>query len=149
MGSNTPDNYLDEPPDELDYTKEEWQSLNYNQQYYRAEDERREYIKEQSRKNKQRNRDWYNSVKKSENCKNCGENRAAALVFHHISDKSGNVARLVSQEYGIETIAKEIEKCVILCSNCHRVHHNGKENLNIEELELGADLAKEALNQKT
>ena len=141
-----PENYLDEPPERLDYTKSEWLNLSYHQQYYRAEDERRAYIKKKAKENKQRNRDWVRSIKESESCKICDEDRWEALVFHHIGEKKAAVSRLVNQEYGLERIAEEIEKCIILCSNCHRVHHNNP--IDLESCELGCYQSKSILNQE-
>jgi len=53
----------------------------------------------------------------------CGENRVAALQFNHKDPKTKfkNVSTLVTEEYGWGTIMAEIEKCEILCANCHAV----------------------------
>jgi 5-methylcytosine-specific restriction endonuclease McrA len=50
-------------------------------------------------------------------CARCGYDLCiAALDFHHVEPKSKG-------EY---TVTKtEAEKCVLLCANCHREHHNG------------------------
>jgi tryptophanyl-tRNA synthetase len=47
------------------------------------------------------------------------------LDFHHTEPKKTNkkVHKLVSDGHTKIRIQKEIEKCVVLCSNCHRVHH--------------------------
>ena len=51
-------------------------------------------------------------------CVICGYDRnLAALDFHH-------VVGLEKNEWRRYTI-KEMEKCILLCSNCHREHHNG------------------------
>jgi hypothetical protein len=52
-------------------------------------------------------------------CIDCGETDVVVLDFDHLSDKSFNVS------YGIrylrwETVLKEIEKCEVVCANCHR-----------------------------
>ena len=57
-------------------------------------------------------------------CIKCGFSHSAALDFHHInpSEKENLVSKLVSD--GRYTAArKEVKKCVVLCANCHRVHH--------------------------
>lgn len=48
-----------------------------------------------------------------------------ALEFHHIdpSAKDYNISKLRS--YCWENIKKELKKCVLLCSNCHREFHAG------------------------
>lgn len=27
--------------------------------------------------------------------------------------------------YTWETLVKEVDKCILLCANCHRLHHHG------------------------
>lgn len=57
-------------------------------------------------------------------CIVCGETEKCCLDFHHIKDKDKDVAKYIS--YGsISRIQKEINKCVVLCSNCHRKVHAG------------------------
>jgi hypothetical protein len=58
-------------------------------------------------------------------CKNCGYKKFyGALEFHHKDpnekDFDWNKLRLRR----IESIKKELDKCDLLCSNCHREEHN-------------------------
>ena len=62
-------------------------------------------------------------IKQGTGC-SCGENRPAALDFHHLEDKSFNITHAVRRGMGIERINKEIAKCVVMCANCHRVAHS-------------------------
>ena len=42
------------------------------------------------------------------------------MQFDHIYDnKIDNIANLVSRAVSIENIIKEIEKCELVCANCH------------------------------
>ncbi len=56
-------------------------------------------------------------------CENCWENRPVCLEFHHAepSIKSFDLWIRVSRDRSIASINKEIEKCVVLCANCHKV----------------------------
>jgi len=57
-------------------------------------------------------------------CSKCGFSHTAALDFHHTdpSEKENLVSKLVGD--GRYTAAmKESKKCVVLCANCHRIHH--------------------------
>lgn len=49
----------------------------------------------------------------------------SALQFHHIipNDKNGNVYHVISAGDFNESI-QELEKCAILCANCHHILHN-------------------------
>jgi len=57
-------------------------------------------------------------------CKNCGESDYRCLDFHHTdpSTKDAEVSELW-RHASIITIRKEIEKCEVLCANCHRKLH--------------------------
>lgn len=54
-------------------------------------------------------------------CTRCGLSHPAVLDFHHTDPKTkeANIALLRSRK----AIAKEAEKCIVLCSNCHRILH--------------------------
>lgn len=72
-------------------------------------------------------------------CIKCGYNKCpAALECHHIdpSLKDFNISHHMSgTNVKIEEIFSEIEKCVLLCSNCHNEFHylNNKDNLTLED----------------
>jgi hypothetical protein len=52
-------------------------------------------------------------------CVDCGESDPVVLEFDHLRDKSFAVtAKLVN--YRWERILEEIEKCEVVCANCHR-----------------------------
>jgi len=57
-------------------------------------------------------------------CERCGFNDIRALCFHHRdrSKKKFTIGRILSLK--LETILKEIEKCDIICANCHSIEHS-------------------------
>jgi len=56
-------------------------------------------------------------------CARCSENRLPTLTFHHTDkNKEGNVAQLITWGYKKKAI-QEVEKCIILCANCHHIEH--------------------------
>lgn len=66
-------------------------------------------------------------LSKGGKCEICGYNRnIAALQFHHLDPslkEHGLDSRKLSN-MSMESILKEVEKCQLLCSNCHaEVHH--------------------------
>lgn len=63
---------------------------------------------------------------KSKGCSWCNEKESCCLDFHHTnpSTKEFSISVAVTlQNKGIKTILKEIDKCIIICSNCHRKLH--------------------------
>lgn len=65
-----------------------------------------------------------------ERCVVCGYDKCKnALDFHHkdSTTKVAGISKMItgSSEVDLEAIINEIEKCVIVCSNCHREHHSG------------------------
>lgn len=61
-------------------------------------------------------------------CEKCGYNKSkSALDFHHRNplDKKFGIAKGVSLAYGLPLLLEEIQKCILLCSNCHHELHDG------------------------
>jgi hypothetical protein len=77
-------------------------------------------------------------------CEKCGykfnKTNFAAFEFHHIQgDKNFAIGDGSNRKW--EETKKEIEKCSLLCSNCHRIEHSDYENedlLKISEVYLQA-----------
>ena len=68
-------------------------------------------------------REYVNERK--EKCLVCGESEKCCLDFHHIepAEKSFNIRELIKKRTSLLVIQKEIDKCCVLCSNCHRTVH--------------------------
>lgn len=60
---------------------------------------------------------------KGECCGNCGlKYHHAAMEFHHyIGTKESNISSLMTSSW--DKIKKELNKCTLLCSNCHAIEH--------------------------
>lgn len=57
-------------------------------------------------------------------CMICGYNKCIkALEFHHIDPNEKDFS-LSSVSKCFETIKKELDKCILLCANCHREEHD-------------------------
>lgn len=76
-----------------------------------------------TQKYKKRNEKFLLEVKKDIPCKDCGKFYPHYMMdFDHLPDteKKNNVSRLKNSSLSIKTITKEIKKCELVCSNCHR-----------------------------
>lgn len=56
-------------------------------------------------------------------CSRCGFNDIRALEFHHLDrkKKSFTIGANGVRAYSEDKVIKEIMKCIVLCSNCHRI----------------------------
>ena len=80
--------------------------------------DRRQYIKKTQ---------WIRDYKLSKGCSVCGYNKCAdALIFHHTEDKKFDIGTGKTRRSS-EEVRREIDKCKILCANCHAELHE-KEN---------------------
>jgi len=62
-------------------------------------------------------------LKQNLSCK-CGERHPACLDFHHHGDdKVISIGDAVKHGFSVERIMREIEKCDVMCANCHRKLH--------------------------
>lgn len=67
-------------------------------------------------------------------CEICGYNKnLSALEFHHINsdEKSFNLDGRMLANSNIEKLEEELDKCMLICSNCHKELHNENHNMEI------------------
>ena len=74
-----------------------------------------------------------NSIKEGTFCSICNESDISCLDFHHLNSNIKEIAPTNLVNYGLESLIKELNKCIVLCSNCHRKLHAGKIKLNMSE----------------
>jgi len=59
-------------------------------------------------------------------CKACGYNKYnGALEFHHKDPNKKDFTLGHAKTYAFDRIKNELDKCVLVCSNCHREIHGG------------------------
>jgi hypothetical protein len=97
-------------------------------QEYRVENKERinELNRKNSKKCKKRNYEFISEIKKG-GCSECGyDKHPSALQFHHVdpSTKSDTVGFLTHKPASLDRLKEEIDKCILLCANCHAEHHN-------------------------
>ena len=78
-----------------------------------------------NKKNVSKTREWYHAYKSTLKCSQCSESHPACLEFHHRDSKTKDkeVSMMLQSTISKEKLMKEIEKCDVLCSNCHKKHH--------------------------
>lgn len=73
--------------------------------------------KAKSWKDKERNK--FFEYLKSQKCKDCGESDPIVLEFDHQGNKEFNIAHKIGI-IPFKELLKEINKCEVVCSNCHK-----------------------------
>lgn len=70
-------------------------------------------------------REEYIEFKKTLSCSRCPEDHIACLEFHHLDpcEKDMGIAAAMTNGWSMKRIKKEVAKCIVLCSNCHRKEH--------------------------
>lgn len=63
-------------------------------------------------------------IKAERGCERCGIRDSRVLDLHHRdpAQKLLAVSQIVSR-YGWQAVLDEVDKCVVLCANCHRIIH--------------------------
>lgn len=84
----------------------------------------RRFKKTETQKNRTlRNEKFIWDILSSSKCMDCGNDNPVVLEFDHLDPnvKFKNISDMKSQAYSIKTIQKEIDKCDVVCANCHRI----------------------------
>lgn len=71
-----------------------------------------------------------NEFKLCHPCITCGESDPVCLEFHHLSTKGKDFTIAHAKQRSWSKVLAEIQKCVVLCSNCHKKVHAGTISLN-------------------
>lgn len=55
-------------------------------------------------------------------CSKCGETDFRCIDFNHLdqAQKKYNISDMIAGGYSTDSITQELDKCEILCANCHR-----------------------------
>lgn len=80
--------------------------------------------KEKRDRERAEKRRWLRAYKVENGCAICGESHPACLVFHHMDElgkKDFNIGMNIALSW--DRIVAEVEKCQVLCANCHRKLH--------------------------
>lgn len=106
--------------------KDREKRLEYQRQWYlKNKDKQKKNASRHRKANKLRNKNFIIDHKSKNSCEQCKEDDPICLEFHHRDKKTkdGNVGDLVRKGCSLDRIRKEMSKCDVLCSNCHRKEH--------------------------
>jgi len=97
--------------------------------YHKHKAERHDHLRALKKKYRNKKKHLMLAVKGNK-CVHCGiefdGTNACIFDFHHVvpASKSFNLNAQTAQNVAMDKMLVELEKCVILCTNCHRLHHN-------------------------
>lgn len=71
----------------------------------------------------ERLRAWTRTYKREHGCLRCDAEDPRCLQFHHVDEKRASVSSLISDSAPAATVREEVDRCTVLCANCHRIEH--------------------------
>jgi len=110
----------------MPYKDKEKQKLK-NREYQRLHYQRKkDYYKLKAAERQQKIREWLFDLKSTLKCNRCSEDDFVCLDFHHIDpkEKEIGISEAIRQGWAKDRILKEVDKCEVLCANCHRKLHS-------------------------
>jgi hypothetical protein len=86
----------------------------------------KDYYLKRNRRRKLEVHTWIRQYKETIPCKDCGKIYPHYVMdFDHLRDKTGTVSHMQTT---LPRIKREIEKCELVCSNCHRIRTYNRRN---------------------
>ena len=84
----------------------------------------KDYYKAKQRQHKARQRQLWLDFKETQSCLHCGISHPAIMDFHHVvKDPTNKSVNELTRNGRYKAAMKEVEKCIPLCANCHRLFH--------------------------
>lgn len=98
-------------------------TTDYNNKYYQDNKaSRKEKIRSRNLEAIQRNKTNFIEFMQDKHCIDCGFNDWRILQFDHVSGtKRNEISTMVTTAYSWQSILQEIDKCEIVCPNCHHI----------------------------
>ena len=82
----------------------------------------REKVRVQKKKRYQERQDWFVKYKSKHSCTDCGKFYPSYVMdFDHRNGKEKKFLVSNLRTASWETLLKEVKKCDLVCSNCHRI----------------------------
>ena len=91
-----------------------------NQWYYANKQHHVQNVMKHTRISRQKLKDYVDDYLSGNPCVVCGETDPVVLEFDHIYGKDAAIASLIRLNVPLSRLQEEIEKCQVLCVNCHK-----------------------------
>lgn len=102
------------------YAKNKEKLLAYNRNYYV---DNKDFLIQKTSEHRENKRKLVNEVKYLNGCCICGEDHPATLDFHHRNPEEKLFSIADGVGHSVPKLLEEINKCDVICSNCHRKMH--------------------------
>ena len=89
----------------------------YRDQHY--QDNKKSYSQSRDRNRKKYLVEFFDFLK-TKSCVDCGNTDYRVLEFDHLRDKKYNISQRCG-DTTLKNLMKEIDKCEVVCANCHRI----------------------------
>jgi len=99
-----------------------------NDWYQRNKETEREIAKIRQAQRRKEFKEWYSEYKSNLKCSKCGFSHPAALDFHHTDSSKKDFTLGSKSTFSKKRFLEEVKKCIVLCANCHRIHHYDERN---------------------
>lgn len=111
----------------MPYKNKELQKISAKKHYEKNKQKIIEKAKLHTGKKRKEIRLFIDEFKHNKGCNICGINDCRVLEFHHTEDnKDINISEAISKGWSLERLQGEIDKCIVVCANCHRILHWNK-----------------------
>lgn len=92
----------------------------HDHQTYKTRPERQAALKQSIEKQRSIAEQFIVEYLQSHPCP-CGEANILTLQFDHLRDKEFEISMALIKGYALSKLKSEIEKCQVLCANCHSI----------------------------
>jgi hypothetical protein len=106
-----------------DLAKRKEKAKEYSARHYAANSTAQKVRTKASRK---AGKEKWNEFKATLMCTQCGISHPAVIDFHHPPGTKEYSVHKLAQNGRYKKAYTEAEKCIVLCSNCHRLHHHNE-----------------------
>lgn len=104
------------------YTNKQDQAACSRRHYLRNTAKIKERAKTWTNSNRRKVKRFIRAYKVFFGCQHCGINDYRVLDLHHLRNKEIGVSIAAGKQcWSLARVVEELEKCIVLCANCHRI----------------------------